>query len=521
MSIDHLINSSTFLGKVALVALLGLALAGRLSRRPLQPRLAKVATLLFAGATAIVVASRLIEHAVVLRHGPLDPWNQGLAAIAAAWLQGQPLYPLPTDGFYYGLLYGPLIYRVLAMMQDLFGIGTPLAALPGMVAEAATLAVTWHAARRAGVGGGAALFATATMAGFVLHTYPDVGFRSDPFLLLLAALALWATTGPAGMGQALALGLCAGLATALKPSGALYVGPALLAALPLRDSRAAARFILLAGVTCLAGALLPFIGTGTTPEDYLRYLAALRPMGLHGSRLLGNGLMALLLVLPPLWLLPLAEWRRRAQLLTGLALCLPIACVLGAVDGAGVWHLTPFIPYAALLLAHAANAQAGWSLYTLGQTAVILLVMASGTRYALKEAADTLAAAPRAEAVRRAITDFLVEHPGARVAIAPTQTQEPLPTDTQLHRQVAWLVGQGQPLILARNAWMDLGTPMAIQQFIDRYLTRCDGRYWLAMDQTPFIASKHTPATVSAAFLALYHRAAHSPDLDVWSCDEP
>ncbi|WP_044562249.1 glycosyltransferase family 39 protein [Azospirillum sp. B4] len=401
-------------------------------------------------------------------------------------------------------------------MQDLFGIGTPLAALPGMVAEVASLVIIWHATRRGGAGRGPALFATIATAGLLLRMYPSVGFRTDPFLLLLSSLGLLATTWAPSMGQAMALGLCAGLATALKPSGGLYLGPALLAALPARAPVAAGRYILLTSIACLAGALLPFAGTDTSPTGYLAYLAALKPKGMHGKELMENSLMALLMSAPAL-LIPPAERRARGAMTAGLCLCLPVACVLGALDGAGVWHLLPFIPYTALLVGIAATAQAGWSPRTLGQAMVVLLIMADGARHAAREASESAAWAPQAERLHQAVVDFLSHHPDAAVAIAPRAGQ--------LNREVAWLVGQGKPLILTRGSWIDLGKPEAIQLFIDRYLSRCDGLSWLGMGNPPFFPGRETPPAVSAAFMALYHRQSWGEGLEVWSCvptpDEP
>ncbi|RJF83270.1 hypothetical protein D3877_00800 [Azospirillum cavernae] len=498
------------------LALLGLALAARLSRRPLARRWGMAAILLVGAATVMVVVSRLIEYAVILRHGPLDPWNHNIAAIAAAWLRGQPMYPLPTDGLYYGLLYGPLLYRVLAAMQALFSIGTPLAALPGMVAEAASLIITWYAVRRGGASRGAALFATAATAGLILRIYPSVGFRADPFLLLLSSLGLLAMTWAPNVGRAVMLGLCAGLATALKPSGGLYLGPALLAALPTRTPAAASRYIVLTGIAGLAGALLPFVGAGASPAGYLAYLAALKPVGVHGEMLMENSIMALLMLAPALFISP-AERRARGAMLAGLCLCMPVTCVLGAVDGAGVWHLLPFVPYTTLLVGVAATAQPGWNPRTLGQTLVILLIMADGASHAANETVKTGTKAPQAERVHQAVVDFLSHHPDAAVAIAPRSRQ--------LNREVAWLVGQGKPLILTSNSWIDLGKPEAIQLFIDRYLSRCDGLHWLGMANPPFSPDRATPAAVSVAFMALYHRQSRGEELEVWSCapapDEP
>lgn len=498
------------------LALLGLTLAARLPWRPLAPRWGMAAILLVGAATAMVVVSRLIEYAVILRHGPLNPWNHNIAAIAAAWLRGQPLYPLPTDGLYYGLLYGPLLYHVLAAMQALFGIGTPLAALAGIVAEAASLVITWYAVRRSGASRSAALFATAAAAGLILRIYPSVGFRADSFLLLLSSLGLLATTWAPNVGRAVTLGLCAGLATALKPSGGLYLGPALLAALPTRTPKAAGRYILLTGIAGLAGVLLPFVGAGASPTGYLAYLAALKPVNVHGKMLMENSIMALLMLAPALFISP-AERRARGAMLAGLCLCAPVACVLGAVDGAGVWHLLPFVPYTTLLVSIVATAQPGWSPRTLAQTLVILLIMADGARHAADETVKTVARAPQAERTHQAVVDFLSHHPDAVVAIAPLSGQ--------LSREVAWLVGQGKPLILTRNGWIDLGRPEAIQLFIDRYLSRCDGLYWLGMINLPFYPNSETPAAVSAAFMALYHRQSWGEGLEVWSCapapDEP
>lgn len=491
------------------LALLAFLLSARLSRQPLHPTRVRAATVLFALFTLAAVAIRVVDYALVLRHGPLNPWNQSMAAVAAAWLRGQPLYPLPADGLYYGVLYGPLLYRILAFMQDLGGIGTPLMAIPGILAEGAALALTGYAVRRSGAGRTPMLVALAALIGLLSLTYPFTGFRTDPFLLLLAALALLLAMGAPGAGRALALGLCAGLATALKPSGALYIGPALLMALPLQGPVAAGRFLLLAAVGGVLGAGLPFVGTGVTPADYLAYLAVMRPVGLHARILLGN-LAVSALLLCPLWLLSPAERRKEAALILGLVLCLMMACVLGAVDGAGKWHLTPLLPYAALLLARALMGRSALSLRDGGRALAILVVMVTGTANTMREVSGIMTAAPRDQALRQSITAFLAAHPGAIVAISPT--------DMFLNRQASWLVGQGMPLLVSHNGWIDLGRPDAVRHFIDLYLTRCDGRYWLSVERVPFAPNRDTPPMVREAFLALYRPQALEGGLQVWSC---
>lgn len=510
MTLAELIQSPPRVIVGAGLALIAVILSARLSARPLAQRWAQAASLLIAAVTAGAIILRLVEYGVVLRYGPLDPWNESIAAIAAAWLRGQPLYPLPSDGLYYGLLYGPLIYRILAAMQDLGGIGTWATAVPGILAEMAALFVTAYAIRRSAAGTAALRFAMAWMVGLVLLTYPSVGFRTDPFLLLLASLSLAAVTGPAGVRRTLALGLCAGLATALKPTGALYIGPALLAALPLHSPGAAFRFILWAGASGLAGALLPFIATGATPGDYLAYLAAVKPWAFYIRSFVSNLVVSTLLLFPTL-LLPSAERRAHAAMILGLALCLLVASALGALEGAFVWHLTPLLPYAILLLARAVDARPGWSPRAVGQSLALLLVMATGAHHAVREMADILGSAPRDVALRRSIQDFMQAHPGAAIAISPA--------DSRLNRQITWLTGQGVPLILTYNAWIDLGKPEAIQHFIDLYLTRCDGRYWLTKSKAPFAPDAHTPASVQAAFLALYRPRPLADRLQVWSCD--
>lgn len=491
------------------LALIALALSMGLSPRPVAPAWARAASLLIAVVTGGALVLRLVEYAVVLHHGPLDPWNQSIAVIAAAWLRGQPLYPLPADGLYYGLLYGPLIYRILAIMQDLGGIGTSWMALPGILAEITALVVTGYAIRRSGLSRPTLRVAMVALFGLLLLTYRSVGFRTDPFLLLLASLSLLTSIGRPGLRQTLVLGLCAGLATALKPSGALYIGPALLMALPRHSPGAALRFIVLAGATGVVGALLPFIGAGVTPMGYLAYLGALAPWDLHAKNLLTNFVISCIFLFPAL-LLPPAERRAQAAAILGLALCLSVASILGSVDGAFVWHLMPLLPYAALLLARAVDARPVWSVRAMGGAVAILLVMTTGALHAAREMVNIVALAPASATWRRSIQEFLVEHPGADIAISPAEDR--------LNREITWLTGQGVSLMLTYNGWIDLGRPEAIRNFIDRYLTRCDGRYWLTLDAAPFQPTHNTPATVQRAFLALYHPTALGGGLQVWSC---
>lgn len=251
---------------------------------------------------------------------------------------GLPLYPRELGHTMDGLLYGPLLAVLnslsLSLPLDAFLGSKLLALLSSGVAVA--LCLTGLQDRRAWL-----------YLGF-LGAF-DLAFfnRAEPHLLLLTALALRVARLNNEHQRAWLLGLLAGLAMSLKVHGVLYVAAVYLWVQPDWMQRPALLPRVAAGL--LLGALPWFAVPGISLPSYLHFLQLASQHGIRPRIALDNAVFLIALWLPLLTLrqgatsaaLPVAlSWR---TLISLAAMELPIALLLGAKQGAGCWHLMPFV----------------------------------------------------------------------------------------------------------------------------------------------------------------------------------
>jgi hypothetical protein len=287
--------------------------------------------------------------------------------------------------------------------------------LPAL-AGAAAVALVYRLARRLGasVGGG---LAAASVAGFgtLLWRYATTLYSHAPSAALLAGLllAVVASSGAAGRGRALLLGLLAGLALGIEYSNALAVGlvgvyalatgrirfpraPAEAAALALLALGAALPLAFLAAYNAVCfGSPLTAAYAHATSWDGGRDVIDVGRMRLPGfTTPLGQGLADLLLghdkvehallttspalALAPLgWLLLARRSWREALLLAGvpLAICLPMAGFRAYWGGsvADTRYLVAALPLLAVPVATVFDAGRSWVRRLLRVVVVVLL----------------------------------------------------------------------------------------------------------------------------------------------------
>jgi hypothetical protein len=448
-----------------------------------------------------------------------------IQAVAGAWLNGQPLYPKPADGLFYGLLYGPLLYEILAVAERCFGIGDAVTVLPGILAELAAIVLTWRTSRRMGASRKSAWIGTGVMIALLCEHCSHNGPRADSFLVLLAALAL-ATLPGLENGNRFApvwLGVCCGLSGALKISGIFYCAPALLCVL-IRPGKI--RWTVL-GTALLGGAIgfaLPYLVPGAGFVEHWRFWTELHPLRLSLGGVRNN------LVLAASWLLPLLAIRPGLpdssdyRLFAGVSIALLPTLFVAAADGTGPWHFLPFFPPLAFLLARTVS---GVSLGDYRQfllLSVLAGVAVAGLNTQWIEIGRSLAFGKERQHTRAALADFLAANPGASVAIAPS-SGEPTPGGTRpMQMQHAWLVGAGQPLGFTVLAWSDMRSREHADRFIEKQLAGCRSTFWLNQPGEPFPQFGNDPemfaesSQIQKAFYSSYVRVSRTPAFDVWAC---
>jgi hypothetical protein len=490
------------------------------------PRIAVGATVRRTAIALMVVVfsalavSRLLTDLVVLSSMGPSRWDSDIQAIAAAWLNGQPLYPQPSAGLFHGLLYGPLLFEILAAAAWCFGSGSTLVALPAVLAEVAAIALTWRACRQAGVSKASASLAAGVMLSILCVHYPYNATRADPFLLLLAALALLHLRDLERGSHiaAISLGLCCGVSAALKFTAAADASPALIC-------------VLLAGTTDRSGLIwrallgggiglaLPFLLPGAGFFDYWYFLNALPPPYFDWGALRDN------LVLAAAWLLPLMAYRpglptaRDVRLLAGVVIALVPTIFVAAISGAGPWHFLPFLPPLVLLAAIVVDRTPFRNHVQLAILGLTLAAAANGFNTQVVTIGNMLRSATELEATRAMVSEFVAANPGASVAIAPASG----PDSASLQIQTAMLVGLGQPLVITRHGWQDMRSREHADFFIARQLDGCRYTFWLTA-RNPLTPSGlpvrlfNEYDETQQAFYSHYAPVGKTPAFDVWAC---
>lgn len=278
------------------------------------------------------------------------------------WLAGLPLHPIWERGEgAYGMLYGPFLYEVVAVFlsisKDMWALKFAMVALYLL-----SLLIMCVSAWR--VRSSSCKYWLLYYILIVIAAGPLVFWvRAEPVLLVLVALAtLGAALAPI-TAQAFVVGVCAGLAAAVKIHGFLYFAPlgALLAFASLGSPGRIARVVVTGGIAFVLAAAAPFLISGEGFAAFIRYNEVISGHGLRPRMIALNGLGGLA-ILAPVWaaVRGASPTQRRLLLIPLLVTTAAVFVVvlIGAKPGSGPHHLIPFVPVLLLILLQAGPSDA-------------------------------------------------------------------------------------------------------------------------------------------------------------------
>ncbi len=483
----------------------------------------------FGVALAIVT---LASYAAVIVWYALQPFYVDYAepTIAAiAWLAhtGQPMYPAADAAERYAHMYGPMAFLIPAWPMAILGPGIPASKLAGAIAGAVTPVIGWCLARRHLDARGATCV-TAIAAGLCLAFGP-VAFwnRPDAFLLVLATAALWCAVAAPPVLAIAGIGVALGVLVDLKLTGPLYALPA-LTLLAMRVGPLALLWAILSGAVVAAA---PFVlSQDASFAAYRHWVALSAGNGLDLRTLRPNLEWAAFLAAPiaagllvrrhEAWPLP-----RYAALVAGLAVGLTGVIIAAAKPGAGPYHLLPFVPAVALILAVHWDGMAEarrLSQGALGSAAVAfvlaLIVVAGGRQAYLFGEASRIDAGGAAE-----IAAAIAARPGQRIAIGYGNEDE----SRTFARVLPVFAGHPYPFdmpAIQEHQMSGVELPPAAFDVIER----CQVTTWLIpKGGAPFTMRNGYPRTgyrflfpvrFQEAFHRRYRKVDETPRYDVWTC---
>ncbi len=454
--------------------------------------------------------------------------NAEATMISVGWLfhAGQPIYHAVDAPERYTLIYGPLTYIVHGVALSVFGPGIGVSKALSALAALASLALTFFAARREAPAARAAI--VTGIYALLLLIFRNYSFwtRPEPFQLCTAAASLLFAAGGRGPAAAIAAGVASGMLWNFKITGPLYTLPVL--ALLYRRS-GWRNTVLAAGAAAIVFAA-PFVAfSNVSLLHYVEWIRLSARTGLLFYLVRQNLEWTAFLLLPLLLSFhhSIAGQRRRSSNEPAVTIAL-VAGMIGVVivaakPGAGPYHLMPFLPVIAYLVAcNTSSVQLNSTISPgVAQAAVAFVVVASivaiaqqaqlvvtvGKRRALQEIADVEA--------------FASGHQGT-VELGYGSTEA---------------LSFARPVLTFRNNFYLLDQPairehqlagIELPQATVDAIARCQVSYWLVpKGEAPFSGLNSYTAVLlrplysedfRSAFLATHARSGETRYYDVWQC---
>jgi len=444
-----------------------------------------------------------------------------VATISWLGLHGHPFYPDWTTGNIYGLLYGPNLYLVdgLALLMSPTLVASKL---PGVFSLIAALCIFFAVIRIKTESNWSAFIAVASAITLMAPFEKAFSNRSEPFLICISTLALFAVISLRPLQAAVVVGALAGIATDFKIHGVLYIVPTALM-LFAETKNARERFgVAIAGFVCGAIlAFLPFFLKQSSLYEYSRYLRAAADHGISLDWVEANFRYALALVTPAMaiwfWYRPSISSRDRWAF-AGLITSIAITVIIAGKPGSGSHHLLPFIPlclYAAINVGDLRGAAAN------GLSAIIfiLLLLAYYPSYIQDiRYAHHLFVNSQIEREKGSELEILSKlYPHAQIGVSGNERY----SDSYLR---FILVLKGSDVRLDFNAWMDLAYGGVSERYVRRLFERCEVPTWILPLGSPFtLSSYYTGAQLFSedlrnVFLTSYKLVRQGMVYQVWQC---
>jgi hypothetical protein len=448
--------------------------------------------------------------------------------VSVAWIfeQGAPLYHGVDSAERYSHIYGPMAFMAHGAALKLFGPSIEVSKWLGVLAGFASLGFVFGTVRRccstaraAALTGGCALL-------LLLFRHYTFWTRPDPLQLCCAAMALYFAGARQVRSSVVLVGIASGILWNLKFTGPLYSLP-MFALVHRRFGVRAAGLALVTGVLV---AVAPFFLPNVSLINYVGWVRLSGQTGLLLSLLRQNLEWAAFLTLPILLarLLCGQEVDRASgqrEIRGALGLGLTVVVIAASKPGGGPYHLIPFLPVVAYLVAESVQR---WPLHVTGsltaQAAVayvlVLIVLGMAQTAQLVTTMLPRRALHEVDDIRR----FLASHPG-RVEMAYGQTEAlSLERPELTFSNNSYLIDQ--PAIREYQL-QGLALP---RQTIDA-VRHCRVNYWLVpKGERPFsginsyasvFAQPLYPAALQEAFAATHRLAEETEYYDVWKCTGP
>jgi hypothetical protein len=504
--------------------------------RPLQAAALVVATVI--AAIMLWASSSYLTNT-----GYLDHIESSIAAVSWWYHQGHPLYPGWSDNEgLYGLQYGPLLFQLTAAALSL-GPSILISKLPGYCCFWLACIVVMWSLRPLLPSGRQALLPMAALV-IMAGCYWRAAYwvRSEPYLVLFAALALCSYLRLGRTAAAVALGVLGGCAINMKIHGALYILPyavALLASPQPASAGLASRpasagsdsdRLRIAAIGIASGSVavaIPFLLPNVSLLHYIAFLQATLQHGFARSLLVLNLRFGAVLAMPALLLV----WRRRRggpqpdlpMALTYLVSVL-IVCLIGAKNGAGPTHLLPFLPAFVFFMAKAAqtiripgstNEARAAALAACFLVVMVAYIPAFAANLSGLRDWDRIVDNP---AFRREAIQLYKAYPTAIMGSGDDASYS-------LTEYKVFGVFAGGPLTFDPSTWMDLQKGGVPETFADQLLIGCRSPVWIIpKGGAPFTkTSPYDPDPMfSDQFRALFHQqytmVRDGTNYTVWAC---
>jgi len=451
----------------------------------------------------------------------LDLMEPNIAAVSWLGWEGYPLYPSLTTGDAYCVPYGPLLYQALGFTLWLIGPSIAASKALGMAAFATTALLSFVALRRSGAGVVEALTIAAAQcavaAGFTSQGYAG-GVRSDAIILLAAQCAVLTGTATPRVINAIALGLLGGALVNLKIHGGLYILPIFIYFICRSEPTALrGRLVIVTAIAGLFSFLIPFLPKNVSISSYIEYFQLLSQQGHLVRWIFEKNVVFALALLAPLAAIFISCGRKLppwfGPFLIALCACVFLVTIPASEDGAGPYHLLPFLPsvcWAFSVMRREMAARFHGERETAvrdGVTLALLVALVFGYgpmveiswERSLHYLADSTVVQPGVAEIDRALD----ANPGVTLAVGGSAA-------SYAARLRVIPVFRGNPLPLDSTAWNAL-------QAMPRVIRECRVGLWLLPANTP-LDDDFLPSDDLATFHAHYTLQKAGQVFDQWRC---
>ena len=524
--------------KGQLAVLIAVVAAAAVMVIPLNPESRGLYWLKRCGVAGILLIGAL-QFALLIRYLFYPSYLNHMEATVAAvsWLgwEGYPLYPRLDTGDAYGLPYGPALYQITGFFLWVLGPSIGASKVLGLAAFTLSQVLSFVTLRRSGASVTEALTMTGVqclvLAGFTDQGYVS-GVRSDALLFFAAQTAVLVATFAPTMLTAGGLGLLGGICVNLKIHGALYILPALVDHLGRSPGTLLGlRLTCVAGLVAAVALAVPFGANNVSLLEYYHYFQVLKntpwDRWLFEQNIVFAGMCLAPLFLMYAFFIPKLP-RTFYWFVAALVLCMIIVTFPAAVEGAGPYHLLPFLPslvWGFVVTRREVSsslrdlrARGRYEGLSLGLIVALLFgfgpIVITSWGTVLGRFADTPLVGEGAAEIDRALND----NPGLKVAVGPGVAS----FDAQNLRVIP--VFHGNPLPIDSSSWITFEPNGISDEILRRAVRECRVDLWLLPSGAPFVTVSHLDgkniysAEVFADFNATYHKQISGRIFDQWIC---